>query len=88
MDIGFKWKHIDDEMPEIKDYECSDCVLVIRDCGEGTLMSYSISRYRPEDWGESRFNEKWLDQESKGYRVVAWCYLPLVNYTFDNIRRD
>ena len=60
--------------PVLARYDCSDCVLVVRDCGEGTLESYSISRYRPDGWGKKSY--KWLDQEVNGYRVTKWAYLP------------
>lgn len=62
----------------------SGCVLVVRDCGENTLESYAISKYRDKGWGVKMTNHmfgsnieyKWLDQEINGYRVTKWCYLP------------
>jgi len=56
----------------------SDCVLVVRDCGPDTLESYSISKYRPDGWGDmygSKREYLWLDQEVNGYRVTKWAYL-------------
>jgi len=73
MDEKLNWKDARLCTPEINELGCSEDVLVIRDCGIGTLPSYFITRYRPDGWGN---NEKWLDQGSKGYRVVKWCYLP------------
>lgn len=52
-------------------------VLVIRDRGDRTLKSYSISKYRPEGWGSAGYYADeylWLDQDSN--RVVKWSYLP------------
>jgi hypothetical protein len=73
-DFGFKCAFT--EKPECdQPGGCSKPVLVIRDCGDGTLKSYSISRYRPDGWGNTA-EYLWLDQESNGYRVLKWAYLP------------
>ncbi len=74
------WKSAFDEKPDCSHFTgSSDCVLVVRDCGEDTLESYAISKYRAKGWGDlygSNMEYKWLDQEVNGYRVTKWCYLP------------
>ena len=84
--MTYEWKKVEDELPKIKDFGCSETVLVIRDCGDLTLKSYSLSSYRPASWGDARMEEKWLDQESSGYRVVAWRYLPEADHVYPNIK--
>jgi len=77
--IGFKWRCAKTNPPPVFDgLGCSDCVLVIRDCGDGTLESYAVSRYRPNGWGhsDSQNCHEWLNQGVNGYRVTKWCELP------------
>jgi hypothetical protein len=74
-----KWRCAKSDKPPVFDgLGCSDCVLVIRDCGDGTLESYAISRYRPGGWGHDSQQKcyEWLDQGVNGYRVTKWCELP------------
>ena len=57
---------------------CSDCVLIVRDCGPDTLESYAISRFRKNGWEKMRGTDRviyWLDQDDRGYRVTKWAYL-------------
>ena len=74
------WKNAFLEKPDCTHFTgSSDCVLVVRDCGEDTLESYAISKYREKGWGDlygSNRKYQWLDQEVNGYRVTKWCYLP------------
>ena len=71
-----KWNKVEDcKPPSLEGWDYSDTVLVLRDCGEGSRPSYSVSSYRLLGWGGARNHDKWLDQESKGYRVVAWAEL-------------
>jgi len=50
----------------------SESVIVVRDCGPGTLESYSVTTYRKKGWGNGYY---WLHQENNGYRVTKWAYL-------------
>lgn len=50
----------------------SESVIVVRDCGTGTLESYAVTTYRKEGWGKGCY---WLHQEDHGYRVTKWAYL-------------
>lgn len=67
------------EKPDCSHFSASsECVLIIRDCGPGTLESYSISRYRKDGWEKMKGTNGvvcWLDQENRGYRVTKWAYL-------------
>lgn len=64
---------------------CSKSVLVIRDRGHtGSAETYTVTRYKEDGWGYVPSSgyiygvnmHNWLDQESNGYRVVKWAYLP------------
>lgn len=74
-----KWHDALTEKPDCSHFTgSSESVLVVRDCGDGTLESYAISKYREEGWGDmhgSNRQYKWLDQEVMGYRVVKWANL-------------
>jgi hypothetical protein len=64
--------------------DCSKVILVVRDKGPGTMETYAVTRYKKDGWGyvpgsgyKYGINmHNWLDQESNGYRVVKWAYLP------------
>ena len=78
------WININDRLPEItRRGIASVSVLVVRDCGEGTLPSHDVTFM----WSESQIMhkchnnprdiaERWNEQESKGYRVTHWMPLP------------
>lgn len=70
---GLKWHCAKTNPPPVLDsVSCSLDVLVIRDCGPGTLESYAITSYWPA--AEGSFH--WRNQETHGYRVTKWCELP------------
>jgi hypothetical protein len=73
------WHDASIENPDCSHFtKSSACVLVVRDCGPGTLESYAISRYREDSWGSMPGTNRkyfWLDQEVNGYRVTKWAYL-------------
>ncbi len=73
------------EKPECdKPGDCSKVILVVRDKGPGTMETYAVTRYKKDGWGyvpgtgyKYGINmHNWLDQESNGYRVVKWAFLP------------
>lgn len=78
------WINVNDRLPEITRRGVrSDNVLVVRDCGKGTISSYAVTFM----WSEAQIMhqmhnnprdiaERWNEQESKGYRVTHWMPLP------------
>lgn len=84
----FKFFSVATKFPEeIDRFGCSDNVLVVRDCGDGTLPSFSVSRYRRQGFGKTLSGkyEYWHGQESNGYRVIGWSALPDVNNIADSL---
>lgn len=76
------WINVKDGLPCVEKHR-SNTVLIVRDCGDGTLPSITTSFM----WSEAQImayshqnpheiSERWDDQESKGYRVTHWQPLP------------
>lgn len=84
-----KWNKVQDKLPpNLKGFDFSESVLVIRDCGDGSRPSFYISSYRACGWGSYRRNELWLDQESNGYRVIAWAELETPDDVLEKLNKE
>lgn len=76
--LEIEWHDASVETPDTPNFGGSERLLVLRDAGPGSRQSFSITSYKPDGWGRNSGHEKWLYQESRGFRVLKWAYLPEV----------
>lgn len=69
-----EWISVEDRLPEAKNGVSSESVLVVKDCGPGSIPSMDVAFA----WADGHLlgGKRWNHLEDVGYRITHWMPLP------------